>query len=132
MDEHDFLTALRQYWMDTWVDPTRYLWSDDEEPGPMDEPWLRLTIRSEGNERRGIGRLREEPRGLVMVEVMVPRKTGTGPGERLAAAVAAVWRAFRHTRIRLDAPSVVGLAADGAFNRHLVTLGWRGDMRLAQ
>lgn len=129
------LTALRQWWMDQWVAPAHtesYVWRDDELPADLDLVNLRVSVTTQGNQRQGIGREREQPRGLIQVEVQNPRKNGPGPGEVVASAVAAVWRAFRHERITLDAPSVVGLLPDGAFNRHLVTLGWRGDMRLAQ
>ena len=133
MVEHDFLTALRDYWKNQWPNavPTAAIyWSDDDGPADV-TPYTRTTMRSEGNVRRGVGRTKEQARGLVMVEVFTPSAEGPGVGERLAGSVAGVWRAFRHERIQLDAPSVVGLTADGAFNRHLVTLGWRGDMRFA-
>lgn len=129
MVEHDFLTILRGYWMDNHPPEPPYFWPDDDLPVTLTEGYLRTTIRPEGNGRRGIGRTREQAAGLIMVEVFSPKSGGPGPGEQFATAVAGVWRAFRHERIQLDAPSVVGLTADGAFNRHLVTLGWRGDMR---
>lgn len=133
MDEASIIAALRAYWMESWVDPhtASYVWEDEPEPGSMDDPWLLVIIRSAGTERRGVGRRREENRGLVSVTVQSPKAVGPGLGERLARDVAAVWRAFRHTHIKLDAPSVAGLDPDGAFNRHLITLGWRGDMRFA-
>ena len=135
MTEHDILTALRAYWIEKWVAPehsTVYVWADDAIPADLDSSYLRVRVRPEGSVRRGVGRTKEENRGLVTVEVYSPSKNGEGPGERLASAVAGVWRAHRHPRIKLDAPSVVGLTADGAFNRHLITLGWRADMRFAQ
>lgn len=135
MTEHDFLVALREFWITSWVEAVSevpFVWADDTEPAQLENLHLRLTVRNEGGVRRGIGRAREESRGLISVEVRSPQKDGPGHGERLASLVAAVWRSFRHVRIQLTAPSVVGLTADGAFNRHLVTLGWRGDMRLAQ
>lgn len=135
MTEHDIVTAVRDHWIASWAPPAHeepYVWNDDAIPGDLDTLSLRVSVRSEGGERVGAGRAREENRGLIAVEVSAPRKNGPGPGERCASQVAAVWRAFRHERIKLSAPSVVGLPADGAFNRHLITLGWRGDMRFAQ
>lgn len=134
MDEAAIISALRGYWIGAWVAPldTAYIWEDDADPEEPGTSWLRVTLRSSETERRGVGRRREENRGLVAVEVRVPRPLGPGPADRLASSVAGVWRAFRHPRIQLTAPSVVGLAVDGAFNRRLITLGWRGDMRFAQ
>lgn len=133
MTEHEFLSALREYWL-TWLGanaPTATsFWADDEVPGALETTWVRTTIRSEGGARVGVGRQREQTRGVIMVEVYTPRKDGTGPGERLASSLASGWRAYRHSRIQLSAPSVIGPTTDGAFNRHLITLGWRGDMRL--
>lgn len=128
MVEKDFLIELRTYWT-TVATALSWVWSDDPEPDGLDAQWLRVMVRPEGNARKGVGRAREEARGLIMVEVKTPRKNGIGPGERTSSVVAQLWRDFRHARIQLDAPSVVGLSADGAFNRHLVTLGYRGDMR---
>lgn len=133
MDEAQTCTALRQYWMVEWplLSAVPYVWEDDALPGDLDTQSVRVTIRPEGGARVAVGRTREENRGLIQIEVSTPRKVGPGPGERVGAQIAQLWRAFRHERIRLSAPSVVGLAPDGAFNRHLVTLGWRGDMRFA-
>lgn len=136
MDEHAFLAALRGYWNDqVWQAPVndgwQFIWDDDEKGFKPTDKWVRIGIRCEGGLRRGAGRRREETRGLVSIEVYNPRADGSGPGERFSSALAAAWRAFRHERIQLSAPSVVGPTTDGAFNRHLITLGWRGDQRLA-
>lgn len=129
MNEADFIEALRSYWIQNWTGTDPVLWSDDEEDGDPDTYWSRVIIRSAGSVRPVIGRSREEHRGTIMVQMFGPRKDGPGQLERAASDVAAFWRAFRHERIKLDAPSVVGLPTEGTFNRHLVTLGWQGDMR---
>lgn len=129
MDEAAILEALRGYWLNGYSGREQVLWEDDEQKGPEDKPWLRVTIRSSGSVRPVVGRSREENRGLIMVQIFSPRADGPGRAERVATDVANLWRAFRHERIRLDAPSVTGLMPEGAFNRHQVTLGWRGDMR---
>jgi len=118
--------------MATWVTPPIWGWEDDDIVGAdADTQHLRVVMRSEGAVRKAIGRTKEEARGLIMTTVHTPRGSGPGVGEVAAGNVAQLWRDFRHSRIQLDAPSVVGLTPDGAFNRHLVTLGWRGDMRFA-
>lgn len=131
MNEADFIAALRGHWIAAWAGPEAVVWEDDQTPDNPDAAWLRVIIASSKSQRRGIGRSREDNYGLVSVEVYAPKVGGPGPGERLASRVADTWRAFRHDRIKLDAPSVAGLRSDGAFNRHLITLGWRGDMRFA-
>ena len=106
MTEADFIEAIRTYWLAQYAGGDLVLYDDDPQSGPQDTYWLR------------------------QITLYGPRDQGEGDLQRKASAVATLWRAFRHERINLDAPSVVGLTADGAFNRQLVTLGWRGDMRL--
>lgn len=129
MNEADIIAALRAYWIEEWTGTELVLWDDDEQSGQADTYWNRVVIRSAGSVRPIVGRTREEHRGTIMVQMFGPRQDGPGQLQRAASAVAHFWRAFRHERIRLDAPSVVGLPAEGTFNRHLVTLGWQGDMR---
>lgn len=130
MNESEIIAALRSYWISSWESPELVLWDDETTPAPVGVYSLRVTLRSSASQRITIGRTREENRGMIMISLFGPRDEGPGALERLSSKVAAFWRAFRHSRIILDAPSVVGLPAEGAFNRHLVTLGWRGDMRL--
>lgn len=129
MDEAAILAALRAYWLTGYSGSAQVLWEDDEQEGEADRTWMRLALRSAGTSRPAVGRSREENRGMIIVQIFAPRSLGPGSAERLASEVAARWRAHRHDRIRLDAPSVIGLRPEGAFNRHQVTLGWRGDMR---
>lgn len=129
MNEAQVIEVIRQWWLDQYEAVSSVVWDDDEDPEPVGQPWLRVSIRSAGTERRGVGRSKEEHRGTVMVQMFSPRTDGPGQLERDSSDVAQIWRDFRHERIRMDAPSVVSLAAEGAFNRRLVTLGWRADMR---
>lgn len=141
MTEADFIAAIRTHWMAQGAalttggaDPVvaLQLWEDDEgEPDPP-APYHRCTIRSAGGASVTIGRTREENRGLVTVQVFAPHESGPGPAERLASQVAAALRTFRHSRVKLGAPSVAGLPRQGAFNRQLVTVGWRADLRPAR
>lgn len=141
MTEADFIAALREFWIEQGVvlttggsDPVvaQQWWEDDEgEPTPA-APYHRCTIRTAANVPMTIGRAREENRGLVTVQVFAPHSSGPGPVERLASEVSARWRTFRHSRIKLSPPQVVGLSRLGAFNRQLVTVGWRADLRPAQ
>lgn len=140
MNEAAFIEALRTYWMTSGAALTTLgaspvvalqLWEDDEaEPDPP-VPYHRTTIRSAGAAAITVGRTREEVRGTILVQVFVPHDMGLGPGERLASAVSKKWRAFRHSRVRCGPPSIAGLSRQGAFNRQLVTIGWRADLRPA-
>lgn len=141
MTEADFIAALRQHWITNGATVSTggavpvvalQLWEDDEGVPEPPVPYHRIRIACSGAESVSIGRTREETRGLVTVQIFAPHDGGPGPSERLASAVAAVWRTFRHPRVKLGAPSVATLKREGAFNRHLVTVGWRGDLRPGQ
>lgn len=141
MTEADFIATLRAHWLrygsvlnTGGMFPVLSLqfWEDDEgEPDPP-VPYHRCTIRSAGAQAMTVGRGREETRGLVTVQVFTPSVDGPGPAERLASSVATVWRTFRDPRVRLSAPAIAGLSRQGAFNRQLVSIGWRADLRPAQ
>lgn len=129
VDEAAVIAALRQHWIDSWALRTEpYIWEDDSD-APSAEHWLRLTLRSARNLRPAIGRTREDNIGVVGVQVFGALDIGPGATERLASAVSAVWRAFRHAQIRLGPPSISGLPAEGGFNQQLVTVDWRADLR---
>jgi hypothetical protein len=133
VNEADVLAAIRQHWIDEWVGPAHvqpYIWDDDPDR-PSDPEWLRVTLRSAGNAAMTVGRTREEFRGVIMTQCFTKREFGPGQCERIASAVAATWRQFRHPRIRLGVPSPTGLPVDGAFIRQLVTVDWRGDLRFS-
>lgn len=141
MNEADIIKDIRNWWltnMNTVIVATATgdvraisLWEDDEGlPEPI-QPYNRTTIRSMASEAVSIGRRRAENRGLITVQVFAPTDLGPGPGERMASAIADIWRAYRHSRIKLGEPSVIGLSRDGAFNRQLIQIGWRADMRRA-
>lgn len=127
MTEHDVYVLLREYWIANAPQSSR--WDDDEVAAGPNELALRTSIRGSANVSMTVGRTREEHRGTITVEVQGPRSVGPGQVERLASSCAAAWRAFAHPRVKLTVPSVVGLGADGAFIRLLVTLGWRADLR---
>ncbi len=134
MTEADVLAALRGYWLEAappLLGPVaQLLFDDDDRPeGVVDHVVVRLA--SAGNTRVTIGRRREENRGTIFCQVFSDPVGGPGPGERLASAVASLWRPARLARITLTAPSVAGLTSEGGFNRHLVTLGWRADLRFS-
>lgn len=129
MTEADLLSALTEHWLTQYDLPGKVFWEDDETQGGPTESWMRVSIRSAGTVRPIVGRSMEQHRGTITVQMFSPREGGPGQIERDASIVAQIWRDFRHERLRLDAPSVVSLPAEGAFIRRLVTLGWRGDMR---
>lgn len=140
MTEADFIAAMRQHWIEhgaalstggAYPVVAQQWWEDDEgEPSPP-APYHRCVIRSVGAAAITIGRTREETRGLVTVQVFAPHDGGPGAAERLASSVSGAWRTFRHPRIKLGVPNVAGLPRQGAFNRQLVTVGWRADLRPA-
>ena len=132
MNEADVLATLRAHWMDSrLLAPEPYVWEDETDP-PTGDVWMRVTLRSASSRRPAIGRVREDNMGVILVQTFSNRELGPGPGERLASDVAAIWRAFRHPQIRLQAPDIAGLPADGAFNRQLVTVDWRANLRFTQ
>lgn len=136
MTEAEVIAALRGYWLTPATQAIvgaagwTHLFDDDDRPSAV-VPYTVIRIASSGNTRIGAGRRREENRGAIFVQVFSPRTGGPGPGERKASAVASAWRQARLSRITLSAPSVATLTAEGAFNRQLVTLGWRADLRFS-
>lgn len=140
MNEADFIAAIRAWWIAKGAalttggaEPEVALqrWEDDEAAPNPPVAYHRFICRSAGSTGVTVGRTRSEVRGLITVEVFTPHEDGPGSSERLGSAVTKVWRAFRHPRVKLGDPSMAGLPRQGAFNRQLVTVGWRADLRPA-
>jgi hypothetical protein len=140
VNEADFIAAIRQHWINNGANLTTggatpvvatQKWEDDEEATNPPAPYHRFIARSADTVGVAVGRSRSENRGLITIEIFTPAQDGPGPGERLGAAVTKVWRAFRNPRVKLMDPGLAGLPRQGAFNRQLVTVGWRADLRPA-
>lgn len=130
MTEADAIAKLRAYWLlHAPALAVAVVYDDDDTPG--DVAFLRVRIALAGNTGITVGGRRESLAGAVTVQCFWPKDAGPGPLERLASAVAAIWRPFRDPWIKRMAPSVSTLLPEGAFNRALVTVGWHADIRPA-
>lgn len=128
-DEAAVLAALRQHWMDEWVDPhnTPYIWDDDDDK-PAGDAYLQIGLHPASNNDSSMGRTRFENRGLIIVAVRHIKDGGPGAVERLASEVAAIWKT-RLPWIVLGLPQPIKVNPEGGFNRYNVQVEWRADLR---
>jgi hypothetical protein len=111
---------FKEYWTDTPV-----AWENVSFDMPNNSGWTRLTVLNGSSGYRAINNLKRHS-GLIVVQIFVPRDTGTSTIRKYADTVTSIFDGRKFSDVVCDVASIETIGTDDIWHQMNVTIPyWR-------
>jgi len=113
---------FKEYWKDTPI-----AWENIAFEKPNDSAWVRLNILNGSSNYRAINGLKRHL-GLIVVQVFVPRNTGTSKAREYADTVSQIFDSKKFSDVVCDVASIETIGTGDVWHQINVTIPyWRDE-----
>lgn len=118
--------AIENHFEEFWID-TPVAWENVTFNTPNNSAWVRLNVLNGSSAYRAINSLKRHL-GLIIVQIFVPKDTGTNQGREYSDTVSAIFEGKKISDVVCDVASIETIGTDSAWHQVNVTIPyWRDE-----